>query len=442
MAGCVPLLLGSAAIAAESSYPFSSPNEELQRTVHPESSVLPTGESPPLPSPVLAPVNPQEGNPLNPLTDLPWASPRLSSKGQTKPRSFASSSAVGAIAAHSPAPLLAEPPLPDSPSPTSEVQPSRRAEQPPQPLAQVIDDELGTLEVQPSAPPPDEELGILQVIPEVPIQDLELGILEVQPPLTDPELGLLQISPSELAPQPQPQPWMTIGAYVAASSSDNIFLTQDPIQGRVGDDFVRPGLRWSVLPQLGPKTTLLAVVDASFLRYQNRSDANYDELRARVGVFQSLTDRVYGQVSFTNQWLFNEGFSDRFFKSHGVEWILGRQDPLTPRLTLDTFYQGQLTFAEPDRFSNLLNSAGATLTYRFHPQWDTGLSYRFTLVDYTQESRHEAYHRLTGQLRYLLTPTTRITVFGGLSGGDSSRPDISFDDSFFGISIDTTLRLF
>jgi hypothetical protein len=144
----------------------------------------------------------------------------------------------------------------------------------------------------------------------------------------------------------------------------------------------------------------------------------------------------------SNQLLFDEGFQDQFFSNTGIEVTLGRRDPLTPRLTLDTYYQGQVFFSDPEEFSNVLNSVGAYLGYRFHPQWDTGIGYRLTISDFTQIDRHETYQRITGQLRYAISPSVRVSLFGGLSYGRSSRSDITFDDTFFGISFDATIQVF
>jgi hypothetical protein len=115
---------------------------------------------------------------------------------------------------------------------------------------------------------------------------------------------------------------------------------------------------------------------------------------------------------------------------------------LTPQLTLDSYYQGQVYFSDPSEFSNVLNSVGAYLGYRFAPQWDTGIGYRLTISDFTRQSRHETYQRITGQIRYSISPTVRVSVFGGLSYGRSSEERITFDDSFFGISFDATIQIF
>ena len=284
----------------------------------------------------------------------------------------------------------------------------------------------------------DPELGMIQVAD--PRVDPELGTLQLRNPLQDPELGILQLR--QIVPAPGRRPVVFLSTYVTASNSDNVFLVEDPIQGRFGDNFVRPGISLIAFPSIGPQTNLLVSAETNLLRYEEQNRSNYDELRFRAGVRHRFSDRVYGQLSFSSQLLFREGYTDQFFSNSGVELTLNRRDVLTQQLPLDSFYQGQIYFSDPDQFSNVLNSVGTYLGYRISPRWDAGIGYRLTISDFTRQSRHETYQRITGQLRYAITPAVRISLFGGLSYGRSTEPRISFDDTFFGISIDATIPIF
>ena len=284
----------------------------------------------------------------------------------------------------------------------------------------------------------DPELGVVRL--RDPRQDPELGIIRLRNSLQDPELGILRLRP--VAVDPPPRPSVFLSGYVTASSSDNVFLVDDPVRGRLGDTFIRPGLSLIAFPSIGPNTNLLASVESNFLRYQDFSESSYDELRFRAGIRHSFSNRVYGQLSWSSQLLFDEGFDDQFFTNHGIELFLGRRDPLLPGLTLDSYYQGQLHFSNPSKFSNIVQTLGISLDYRFNPQWATQVGYQITVSDFTQTSRHETYQRVTGQLRYSLSPAVRMSIFGGISYGRSSRDTISFDNSFFGISLDATIEIF
>lgn len=303
---------------------------------------------------------------------------------------------------------------------------------------------LGPSSTKPGPPdaaaevPQDPELGVIQVA-EV-RRDDELGVIQLRNPLQDPELGIIELR--QLAPPPRRIPVVYFSSFVTASSSDNIFLVEDPVQGRFSDNFIRPGISLTAFPSLGPDTNLLLVARTTFLRYQEQSNSSYDELRFQAGVRHRFSERVYGQVSLSQQLLFDEGFTDQFFTNTGVELTVGRRDRLTPQITLDSYYQGQIFFSDPERFSNVLNSVGGYLGYQIAPQWDAGIGYRLTISDFTQQSRHETYQRLTGQLRYSITPGVRMSLFGGLSTGRSSESRITFDDTFFGISFDATVSIF
>lgn len=286
--------------------------------------------------------------------------------------------------------------------------------------------------------PGDPELGIIQVSDTR--RDPELGVIQLRNPLQDDELGILELR--QISPPTRPRPFFFVSTYVTASSSDNVFLVQDPVQGRFGDNFIRPGISLTAFPSVGPDTNLLFSAATNLLRYEEQSNSSYDEIRFRVGVRHRFSNRAYGQLSLSHQLLFDEGYQDQFFTNSGIELTLGRRDRLTSKLTLDSFYQGQIFFSDPKEFSNILNSVGAYLGYRISPQWDTGVGYRFTLSEFTQQSRSEAYQRITGQLRYSITPSVRVSLFGGLSYGRSSESRITFDDTFFGISFDATLSIF
>ncbi|MGF1525023.1 MAG: MtrB/PioB family outer membrane beta-barrel protein [Leptolyngbyaceae cyanobacterium] len=304
----------------------------------------------------------------------------------------------------------------------------------------------------------DPELGVIQL--RDPFQDPELGAIRLRDPQIDSELGILRLSPlppavpdppnpaTPPAPQEPPRrPFLYLSTYVSASSSDNVFLATEP--RRLDDTFIRRGISLTAFPSIGPRTFLLASVDANFLRYQDFTASSYNELRFRAGIRHSFTNRVYGQLSWTTQFLFREDFDDRFFRlderffrRNGIELFLGRRDLLLPGLTLDSYYQGQLFFSDPIEFSTAAQSLGVSLSYRFNSQWDTRLGYQITITDFTQDDRHETSQRVTAQLRYSLSPSVRMSLFGGIGFGRSSESSVSFDSSFFGISLDATVPIF
>jgi len=286
--------------------------------------------------------------------------------------------------------------------------------------------------------PRDPELGVIQVGQVS--RDDELGVLQLRSPLQDPELGILELR--QIEPPVPRSPVAYFSSFVAASSSDNIFLFEDPVQGRFGDQLIRPGISVLAFPTLGPDTGLLLSARTTLFRYQEQSASNYDEVRFQAGVRQRLSANAYGELTLSHQLLYEAGFTEQFFTNTGIDLTVGRRDRLTPQLTLNSYYQGQIFFSDPKRFSNVLNSVGAALSYQINPQWETSLGYRLTISDFTQQSRHETYQRLTGQLQYAITPAVRMSLFGGLSSGRSSESRVTFDDTFFGLSINATVPIF
>jgi len=291
---------------------------------------------------------------------------------------------------------------------------------------------------------------------ELPPGDPELGVIQVRSPLEDPDLGILRIreQPPLLIPPPDEPPKIGfLTARFLMGSSDNILLVIDDVGNLTGDTFFRPSLTFEVYPTLGPETTLIGTIDAALQRYGSQSSVNYDDLRFRVGIRQGLSPRTYGQLTVSYQELFRPGPNRfRFFENTAIALTLGRRDPLTPQLSLDTYYRAEYNDAtvrsnfdsgpvltDFSRFSQVI---GAYLAYRFNPQLQAGLSYQVTLVDYAAQARHDTFQQLLGQVVYSITPTVRLSAYGGFGFGRSSEPRVRFDDTLFGLNLEVNLPLF
>ena len=311
-------------------------------------------------------------------------------------------------------------------------------------LAQGEDEDEAEEEEEPS--PPDPELGVVQVRELQ--EDSDLGILRIR----DQPASLPQIE------QPAPKIGFLV-ARLGISSSDNILLAVTPnlpgytnVGGLTGDTFVRPSLAFVAYPSLGPQTTFIAIADLGLQRYVSQSSLNYDDLRFRLGVRQGLTPRSYGQLILGYQELFRPGFNRaRFFKNTSLGLTLGRRDTLATNLTLDSYYLAQFNGAQSFSgsttidFSRFFQSAGAYLAYNITPQLQAGLSYQLNLIDYTaqdRQDRYDTFQQLLGQVVYRITPTVRLSLYGGVSFGRSSKPQVQFNDTLFGAAIETTIPLF
>ncbi len=295
--------------------------------------------------------------------------------------------------------------------------------------------------------------SLAQAAPAADGQDPELGVIQVRSLLEDNDLGILRIRDQPQIPVVAPRPPAKIGffsARLAIASSDNILLAVNTVGGGLtGDTFVRPSIGFGVYPALGPQTALIATADYGLQRYGAQSSLNYDDLRLRVGLRQGLTPRSYGQLIFTYQELYRPGANrGRFFKNTALGLTLGRRDPITPRLALDTYYLLQFNGAQSTSngtatdFSRFFQSAGGYLGYDIAPNLQAGISYQLNFIDYTTQDRYDTFQQVLGQVVYRISPNLRFNVYGGVSFGRSSEPRVRFDDTFFGAAIDATIPLF
>lgn len=312
---------------------------------------------------------------------------------------------------------------------------------------------------------PDTELGDLRLSP---VPDSELGILQLQPIVTDPpagsadpELGTLRIQ-ERTTPQPPialPTSPRQPTAYLLARAdyfrSSNVFSDVDPVD----DGLFRTGLTFFYAPPIGNRTFLITSIDANLIRYTrlgqyrdvngSTRSLNYDELRFRAGVFHRITPRLSAELGWSNQKLFTSArgleqiFGGReFFGDNSLRFELSRQDALSPKLSLNTYYQFRWSFANPDDRSRILNTFIATLGYNFSQKLQTAIDYQFSWSHFTQTSRDDLYHQLIGRVTYNVTPRTQANIFAGYSFGHSSDSRIDFDSFIFGAGLVFSVPLF
>lgn len=334
---------------------------------------------------------------------------------------------------------------------------------------------LPVIPVSPTEGRVDPEIGDLRLSPLPQSgRGAELGELNIQPialdpPIGagDPELGVLRLQ-ERTVPQPptvlptrprQPSAFLSLRADYFKTS--NVFSDVDPVD----DGLVRTGLTFFYAPPIGPRTFLITSIDANLIRYtqfgryrERFTDGsftgrfqslNYDELRLRLGVFHRITPRLSGEIGWSNQKLFTSSqglqqiFSgEEFFGDNSIRLELSRQDQLSPRLSLSTFYQFRWSLAEPNDRSRILNSFIATLGYNWSSKLQTAIDYQFSWSHFTQQDRDDLYHQLVARLTYNATPRTQVNVFSGFSFGNSSDRRIDFDSFIFGAGIVFNLPLF
>ncbi|KAB8316260.1 hypothetical protein SD81_023870 [Tolypothrix campylonemoides VB511288] len=352
-------------------------------------------------------------------------------------------------------------PPPPQPAPTPPTAP------PPQPS---VPNNPPQLEGQPAdflnplSPPLEERLQVPEIDNAQRLQRLLQRLQEnKQPPQEETsygELGKLvlreerpleqQQPPPVPQPQPQPKPIGYLQANVGYFHTNNIFSSKvNPID----DGLIYSGLTLASAPlALGSKTYLNASINGNVIRYINQSKYNYNQLRFNVGVYQQLSPRMYGEIGWSNQQLFyarngtNFDAGDRFLNENSFRLSLGRRDPLTPRLMLDSFYELRLSLTDPpsrqENRDRLIHSVWISLNYYLQQSLQVGLDYQFALSDFTRRQREDLYHRFYGHLTYGISNYTNLSFQGGLTIGSSTDRNIDFDGWFFSVNYNLELGRF
>ncbi|MBN3872627.1 hypothetical protein [Nostoc sp. JL33] len=319
------------------------------------------------------------------------------------------------------------------------------------------------LESQPSnlpISPPDSKEQLLNA-PEINYsQRLERLIYLLRSPKLPPEfdsdreLGLrVRLRPLEQQPPPpteQPvvkfKPIGYLQSRIGYFQTDNIFSSNDiPIE----DGLIISGLTLaSAYFPLGSKTYLNGSIDGNLIRYINQSQYDYNQVRFNLSIYQQLSQRMYGEITWSDQQLFYANNSDhldsfkagdRFLNENSLQLSLGRRDPLTPKLTLDSFYELNVNFADPLSRNRIINSFWVSLNYYLQKPLQVGIDYQVNFSDFTQRDREDQFHRLFGHLNYRISNTTNMNVQAGVSLGSSTEENIDFDGWFFSINYNLQL---
>ncbi|MEH2284776.1 MAG: hypothetical protein V7K90_26225 [Nostoc sp.] len=273
----------------------------------------------------------------------------------------------------------------------------------------------------------------------------------------DRELGLrVRLLPLEQQPPPPTEqtlpkfkPIGYLQAHVGYFQTSNIFSSNhSPIE----DGLIFSGLTLtSAYFPLGAKTYLNGSIDGNLIRYINQSQYHYNQVRLNLSIYHQLSQRMYGEISWNNQQLFYANNSDRldsfkagdrFLNENSLQLSLGRRDPLTSRLTLDSFYELSVNFADPLSRNRIINSFWVSLNYYLQKPLQVGIDYQANFSDFTHRDREDQFHRLFGHLNYRISDTINMNMQGGVSLGSSTDENIDFDGWFFSINYSLQLGQF
>jgi hypothetical protein len=116
----------------------------------------------------------------------------------------------------------------------------------------------------------------------------------------DPELGVLRLQEQQLQSPPD-EPIAHLLGQVGYFQGTNIFSAVDAID----DGLFSTNLTFAIAPKLGAKTSLFTAIDGGLVRYREHDRADYNKLRLRAILRQKLTPRMFGEIGWNNQYLFD-----------------------------------------------------------------------------------------------------------------------------------------
>lgn len=255
------------------------------------------------------------------------------------------------------------------------------------------------------------------------------------------ELGEIRyIKPRAVQQPPQPrQPDVQLLLRSSTFSSSNITAV-DFLQ-RSDTVFVN-GATLLATPKLGEETRLVASATGGLTRFATKGEFNYNFLSFNAGIQQRIAPGMYGQLGWVQDRLYNQNNSDRILLDDSVRLTIGRQDQLSKRLRLDSFYDLRASFSEPKEQSRVANSLGARLRYDLTPKLQGGLDYRLTLKDYTNQDRFDTQHQLGVDLIYNINKDLFIGSSASYLFGSSSASSIDLNNFSLGVNIGLNVPLF
>ena len=270
----------------------------------------------------------------------------------------------------------------------------------------------------------------------------ELGTIIVQKtPIKTHKVPELKQPPELEKPVAKFKPVGYLLGRVGYFHTSNIFSSRnDPDD----DGLIFSGLTLAAAPfKIAPKTYLNGSIDGNIIRYSDKSEFDYNQIRFNLGIYQQLTNKMYGEIGWNNQQLFYSknssrfGFAsgDKFLNENSFRLSLGRRDTLAPKLNLDSFYELRLSLTNPpEKRNRVINYAWFSLNYYLQQSLRVGLDYQFSLSNFLERSREDQYHRISANLKYGLSELSSINLQSGFTLGGSTDRNIDFDGWFFSVN--------
>lgn len=264
---------------------------------------------------------------------------------------------------------------------------------------------------------------------------------EIDHDVGDPDLGILRLQLHSQPPS-NPERFPKLNVFVQGngsySSSSNILSSRDPVD----DQVFRTGIGVSVIPQLSPRSFLMAELGQDWVQYDRLSNLNFSEFSTQLKLRHLLTPSTFGEVGWSHE-QFHDDRSDReFLRNDTLKLALIHRTQVNPDLSLTSFLQTDYAVASPANRSQFVNRLGTHLNYDLLNTLDLGFTYRLDLSLFTQQDRFDLYNQAVGSLSWEFAPYNHLRVFSGFTFGDSSEANLGFNSVIFGVGIQSGIKLY
>jgi len=264
----------------------------------------------------------------------------------------------------------------------------------------------------------------------------------VNPADLEAELGDIEIIERPIA-VPTAQPTGQLIFRSSVFSSSNISGIEDSVTGDSDDSdaLFSNSLFFLATPDIGPRTRLISSVGGGLVQFSENEDSDYNFLNLSLAVQHRVTPAMYGELGVNWQQIYN-GSGERSLSDVSPRFRFGRQDRLSDRLRVDSVYELQFRLTDPAAQQRISNALGVKLNYDLTPQWRTGLEYRLTLDDFTQDERFDTRNLIRALTTYNFDESAFVSGNVSYLFGSSSESFVDIENLSLGITFGVNAPLF
>ncbi|MEL6502265.1 MAG: hypothetical protein AAFQ23_12865 [Cyanobacteria bacterium J06623_1] len=265
----------------------------------------------------------------------------------------------------------------------------------------------------------------------------------VDPADIEAELGDIEIIERPVAiPAEQPTGQLIFRSSIFSSS--NISGVEDSVTGDSNDSdaLFSNSLFFLATPDIGPRTRLISSAGGGLVQFSDNEDSDYNFLNLSLAVQRRVTPAIYGELGVNWQQIYANESGERSLSDISPRFRIGRQDRLSDQLRLDSVYELQFRLTDPAEQQRISNALGVKLNYDLAPRWRTGLEYRLTLDDFTQERRFDTRNLVRALTTYNFNEDAFVSGNVSYLFGSSSESSVDIENLSVGITFGVNAPLF